>query len=209
MVKAGVAAPFRQVEVFQQQAENIPDDVEYILFTEKQVKRRVRELGRDIARDYQGKDLLVICVLKGAFIFMADLTRAIAEEGLPGVKIDFLKAASYGTGSVSSGEVSIEMCGTTGTRWKGRHVLLVEDIIDTGNTLARLSAEIEHCGAASVGVATLLDKKGRRQVDFAADYAGFDCPNEFIVGYGLDYNETYRCLPYVAVLRPKAYGGHH
>jgi len=146
-------------------------------------------------------------------------------------------------------------------------VLLVEDIIDTGNTLARLSAEIEHCGAASVGVATLLDKKvgacvceggggaqvqavrsfgrrgvstpvtaqapppvqrspqtrnppphptppphppqGRRQVDFAADYAGFDCPNEFIVGYGLDYNETYRCLPYVAVLRPEAYGGHH
>ncbi|KIZ01295.1 Hypoxanthine-guanine phosphoribosyltransferase [Monoraphidium neglectum] len=162
--------------------------------------------NRDICRDYQGKDLIVVGVLKGAFIFMSDLTRAIAEEGMPSVRIDFIRASSYGSSSVSNGAVGVDMCGSSSdSRWAGRHVLLVEDIIDSGNTLCRLAGAVASCGADSVKVVALLDKKGRRQVEFEADYVGFDIPDKFIVGYGLDFDETYRCLPYVAVLRPEAY----
>lgn len=184
---------------------DIPDDIEEVLFTSSEVQARVRELARDICRDYAGKDLIVVGVLKGAFIFMSDLTRAIAEEGIPSVRIDFVKASSYGSSSVSAGSVAVDLCGSGPTRWSGRHVLLVEDIIDSGNTLRRLAADVAGCGAASVRVVALLDKKGRRQVDFEADYTGFAIDDRFIVGYGLDYAETYRCLPYVAVLRPEAY----
>lgn len=204
-VVRAVAAPIRS----QQKVSDIPADIQTVLFTESQVQQRVRELAREITHDYRGKDLIVVGLLKGAFIFMSDLTRAIAEEGIPNVRIDFIRASSYGSSSVSNGDVSVDMCGGTEGRWAGRDVLLVEDIIDSGNTLSKLSAQLVTCGAASLRVVTLLDKKGRRQVEFYADYVGFEIPDHFIVGMGLDFNETYRCLPYVAVLRPEAYQGSH
>ncbi|GBF95569.1 hypoxanthine phosphoribosyltransferase [Raphidocelis subcapitata] len=203
-----VAAPARTVvqESFLQ-PQNVPADIQEVLFTQDEVAQRVKSLARAIVRDYTGKDLIVVGVLKGAYIFMSDLTRAIAEEGLPSVQIDFVRAASYGAASVSSGNVSVDMCGEPEARWEGRHVLLVEDIIDSGNTLKRLAGAVAACGAESVRVVTMLDKKGRRQVSFEADYVGFEIPDHFIVGMGLDFNETYRCLPYVAALKPEVYGG--
>lgn len=187
----------------------MPADIQEVLFTQEEMAHRIMALARSIVRDYAGKDVVVVGVLKGAFIFMSDLTRAIAEEGMPSVQIDFVRAASYGAASVSSGNVSVDMCGEPEGRWAGRHVLLVEDIIDSGNTLKRLVGAVEACGAESVRVVAMLDKKGRRQVNFEADYVGFEIPDQFIVGMGLDFNETYRCLPYVAALKPEAYGGKH
>ncbi|KAI8472853.1 MAG: hypoxanthine phosphoribosyltransferase [Monoraphidium minutum] len=202
--RCSVAAPMKLASPsFSAVPREIPEDIEKVLFTEEQVKRRVRELAREIVRDYQGKELIVVGVLKGAYIFMSDLTRAIAEEGIPSVRIEFVKAASYGARSVSTGSVDVDLCGATS--WEGRHVLLVEDIIDSGNTLSRLAAEVAACDAAGVRVVALLDKRARRQVPFHADYVGFEIPDAFIVGYGLDYDEMYRCLPYVAVLRREVY----
>lgn len=170
----------------------------------------------DIVRDYQGRDLVVVGVLKGAFIFTSDLARAVASRGLPGVKVDFVRAASYGAGSTSSGSVAVDMCSADGggdasssssSRWQGMDVLLVEDIVDTGRTLQRLASAVASCGASSVRVAALLDKRARRAVEFEADYVGWAIPDRFIVGYGLDFDEAFRCLPYVASLKPSAYQG--
>ncbi|MGZ4122345.1 MAG: hypoxanthine phosphoribosyltransferase [Tumebacillaceae bacterium] len=174
-------------------------DVQEILFTEEQVAARVAELGAMIAADYEGQDLLVIGILKGAAMFMGDLIKRIEKV----VEIDFMAVSSYGKSSESSGVVRILK--DLDHSIEGRHVLIVEDIIDSGLTLAYLKNLLEQRKAASVRIATLLDKPSRHQVDMKADYLGFSVPDHFIVGYGLDFAEKYRNLPYVGVLKPEVY----
>ncbi|MGB8955452.1 MAG: hypoxanthine phosphoribosyltransferase [Tumebacillaceae bacterium] len=174
-------------------------DVQEILFTEEAVAERIRELGAEITRDYEGRDVLVIGILKGASIFMAELVKRVDML----VKIDFMAVSSYGTSSESSGVVRIIK--DLDQSIEGRDVLIVEDIIDTGLTLVYLKNLLEGRKAASVKVAALLDKPERHKVDIRADYLGFTVPDHFIVGYGLDYAEQYRNLPYVGVLKPQVY----
>lgn len=174
-------------------------DVQEILFTEEAVAERIRELGAEITRDYEGRDVLVIGILKGASIFMAELVKRVDML----VKIEFMAVSSYGTSSESSGVVRIIK--DLDQSIEGRDVLIVEDIIDTGLTLVYLKNLLEGRKAASVKVAALLDKPERHKVDIRADYLGFTVPDHFIVGYGLDYAEQYRNLPYVGVLKPQVY----
>ena len=164
------------------------------LYTAKQIDSRLGELAAEINHDYIGKELLLVGTLKGAYIFMADLSRKLTGP----VEIDFMKASSYGD-STKPSELKFEKL--TETKFTGRHVLLVEDIVDTGRTLAFLQAEINSQNAASLRVCTLLDKPSRREVEIAdCEYIGFTIPDEFVVGYGLDYAQRYRTLPYVGIL---------
>lgn len=202
-VRASVAAS--PVETVSSSSSSLPADIKRVLFTADEVRDKVAELGQQICRDYKGKKLAIIGVLNGAFIFTADLAREISKE-LPDVKVDFLRASSYGTASESSGQVQVKTTSDLG-RWEEYHILLVEDIIDSGHTLNRLGKLLSAAGAQSVSVVALLDKKGRRRVEFFPDYCGWECPNEFVVGYGLDFDERFRCLPYVAALREEAYAG--
>ena len=174
-------------------------DMEKILFTQEQVAGRIRELAQQISRDYAGKAPLVVGILRGSFIFMADLVRQLA---LP-VNLDFMSVSSYGAGTVSSGQVNIHL--DLQEDIAGRDVLLVEDILDTGNTLSKLVAELQQRRPASLKLCVLLDKPDRRTRPIQADYVGFTIPNEFVVGYGLDYNEQYRNLPFIGVLKPEVY----
>ena len=175
------------------------NDVREILFTETQIAQRVKELGEELSKDYQGKSPLLIGVLKGCFIFLADLSRHITLD----CEVRFLTASSYGFSTVSSGKVAMER----EIDWdvKDRDVIIVEDILDSGSTLTALNAFIARHSPASLKICTLLDKPGRRVVPMHADYVGFICPDEFVIGYGLDYGEKYRNLPYVAVLKPEVY----
>jgi hypoxanthine phosphoribosyltransferase len=174
-------------------------DVQEILFTEEEVLAKVRELGEQITRDYEGKDLLVIGILKGAAMFMSDLVKRIGMV----VEMDFMAVSSYGKSSESSGVVRILK--DLEKSVEGRHVLIVEDIVDSGLTLHYLKNLLEQRNAASVKVAALLDKPERRKVEITPDYLGFSVPDHFIVGYGLDFAEQYRNLPYVGVLKPEVY----
>lgn len=174
-------------------------DVQEILFSEEEVVARIRELGAEITRDYAGKDLLVIGILKGAAFFMAELVKRL---DMP-IQVDFMAVSSYGKSSESSGVVRIIK--DLDTSIEGRHVMIVEDIIDTGLTLSYLKQLLEQRKAASVRLVSLLDKPERRTVEIAADYLGFSVPDHFIVGWGLDYAERYRNLPYVGVLKPEVY----
>jgi hypoxanthine phosphoribosyltransferase len=174
-------------------------DVQEILFTEEVVDARIREIGAQIARDYKGQDLLVIGILKGASMFMAELVKRIDML----VEIDFMAVSSYGKSSESSGVVRILK--DLDKSIEGRHVLIVEDIVDSGLTLSYLKNLLEQRKAASVKVAALLDKPERRKVEITPDYLGFTVPDHFIVGYGLDYAERYRNLPYIGVLKPEVY----
>ncbi|MBX7223092.1 MAG: hypoxanthine phosphoribosyltransferase [Blastocatellia bacterium] len=167
-----------------------------VLFSAAQVQERIQEMGARITRDYQGKSLALVCVLKGASLFTADLMRAI---DLP-LTVDFIAVSSYGAASKSSGEVRILK--DLDTSLKGRDVLVVEDIVDTGLTLNYLLDNFRRRDAASVQVAALLDKPERRLATVDVAYIGFTIPNEFVVGYGLDYAERYRNLPFVAILQP-------
>ena len=176
-------------------------DVERILFTEEELAARVRELGARITRDYAGKDLVIASVLRGSFIFMADLTRAIE---LP-LTVDFMAVSSYGAGTVSSGQVEIKK--DLSDSIEGKDLLIVEDILDSGNTLYYLIDVLEARKPASIRICTLLDKPERRIKPIKADYMGFTIPDAFVVGYGLDYDERYRNLPYIGVLKPEVYGG--
>ena len=171
------------------------EGVERVLFTQEELARRVTEMGAQITADYAGKDLLVVSVLRGAAIFMADLVRAIE---LP-LEMDFMAVSSYGAGTTSSGVVRILKDVTSSI--EGRHVLIAEDVLDSGLTLRSLIDELASRGPASVEVATLLRKDVPNQADIACRYVGFECPDEFIVGYGLDYAERYRNLPFIGVLR--------
>lgn len=179
---------------------NIGADVERILITEEELKQRVEALGAKISADYQGKELLLVSVLKGSIVFMADLMRAITVP----VDIDFMSVSSYGSGIKSSGVVKILK--DIDVSIENKHVLIVEDILDSGMTLSYLKELLSGRGPASIALVTLLDKPARRVVaEIQPDYSGFEVPDEFIVGYGLDYNERYRNLPYIGVLNPEVY----
>jgi len=175
-------------------------DIGDILFSEETITARVRELGAEIASDYGDKNPLLVGVLKGSFIFMADLLRAIDAP----VSVDFLAASSYGDKAFTSGKVDLTKAVPADTV-KGRDVILVEDILDTGVTLKYLKEYMGTLGPASVKICVFLDKVTRRQVDVEADYVGFVCPDEFVVGYGLDYSERYRNLKYIGSLKPEVY----
>jgi len=174
-------------------------DIKEVLITEEQLAAKVAELGAAISRDYQGKKLMIVGVLKGSVVFMADLLRQIT---IP-VEMDFMAVSSYGSGTKTSGVVKILK--DLDRLIQGYHILIVEDILDSGMTLSYLTELLQDRSPASIRIATLLDKPERRKVDIKPDYVGFDIPDEFVVGYGLDYAELYRNLPYVGVLAPHVY----
>lgn len=174
-------------------------DIKEVLFSTEALAARVRELGAEISADYAGKEILMVGVLRGAIVFMADLARAISRP----VTIDFIAVTSYGASTQSSGVVRILK--DLDEEVEGRHVLIVEDIIDSGLTLKYLYENIKSRKPASVRICTLLNKPSRRQAEVPVDYNGFTIPDYFVVGYGLDYAEKYRNLPYVGVLAPEAY----
>ena len=179
----------------------LDDDISAILVDEETIQRRISELGAAISEAYAGKDLVLVSVLKGSIIFMADLVRAITVPH----EIDFMATSSYGAATSSSGVVRILK--DLNVSIQGRNVLVVEDIIDSGHTLTYLLRLLTERQPASLRIVTLLDKPERRAVHIDVDWVGFSIPNEFVVGYGLDYNELYRNLPYIGVLKPSVYGG--
>lgn len=174
-------------------------DAQKILISENQVLERVNELGQEISRDYAGSELLVVGILKGAIIFLADLVRSIS---IP-TNMDFMAVSSYGASSESSGVVRILK--DLEQNIENKHVLIVEDIVDTGLTLNYLKENLLTRGPASLKICTLLDKPSRRKVEVQVDYNGFTIPDEFVVGYGLDYNERYRNLREILILKPEVY----
>ncbi len=175
------------------------DDVAEILISEEQIRQRTHELAQEISRDYESKDLLLVCVLKGGIVFLVDLMR---ELTIPH-SIDFMATSSYGASTESSGVVRILK--DLDKPIEGRNVLIVEDIIDTGHTLDYLTRILHERAPASLHICTLLNKQERREVDIPIDYVGFNIPNKFVIGYGLDFGEIYRNLPFVGVLKPEIY----
>ncbi len=178
---------------------HVEGDLVNVLFTEEQIQNRLAELAAEIERDYEGKELLLVGVLKGAVMVMADLARRFGRH----VEMDWMAVSSYGSGTKSSGVVRILK--DLDTDITGRHVLVVEDIIDTGLTLSWLVSNLASRGPASVEICTLLRKPEAQQMSVDVKYVGFDIPNEFVVGYGLDYDEKYRNLPFVGTLAPHVY----
>lgn len=174
-------------------------DVDRVLFSKEDIADMVKRMGAQISKDYEGKDLVLIAVLRGAVVFMGDLMRAIDCP----LAIDFMAVSSYGDGAKSSGIVRIVK--DLDIDIKGRDVLIVEDILDSGLTLSYIKELLESRGPRSIRIATLLDKPSRRKVDLQADYIGFSVPDEFVIGYGLDYDEKYRNLPYIGILKPEVY----
>lgn len=173
--------------------------IKEILVTEEQIQSKVKELGERITEDYQGKDLMLVGILKGAVMFLSDLARNI---NLP-VMIDFMAVSSYGSSSESTGIVRIIK--DLESSIDGKDILIVEDIIDTGLTLSYLTDNLRKRRAKSVRIVTLLDKPERRKVEVPVDYTGFVIPDEFVIGYGIDYAEQYRNLPFVAALKEDVY----
>ncbi|MBR7091574.1 MAG: hypoxanthine phosphoribosyltransferase [Clostridia bacterium] len=178
---------------------NMRDDLESILYTEEALAEVVKQLGARISEDYQDKNLLIVGILKGSMVFMADLMRQIT---IP-CDIDFLAVSSYGSGVKSSGEVRVLK--DLDSKLEGKDLLLIEDILDSGTTLSYIKRMLSTRKPASVRICTLLDKPERRKTDIKADYVGLTVPNAFIVGYGLDYDQKYRNLPFIAVLKPEIY----
>ncbi|AGA59703.1 MAG: hypoxanthine phosphoribosyltransferase [Thermobacillus sp.] len=174
-------------------------DIQEILYDEEQIRHKVIEMGRQLSRDFKDQNPLVICILKGAFIFMADLVKAM---DIP-LEIDFMAVSSYGASTKSSGVVKIVK--DLDVPVEGRDVLIVEDIIDSGLTLSYLIDVLERRNAKSVTVATLFDKPSGRTVELEANYVGYTLPDAFVVGYGLDYAEKYRNLPFIGILKPEVY----
>lgn len=177
------------------------EDLLEVLVDEDQISARLGELAREIDRDYAGREILLIGVLRGAVMVMADLSRKIHTP----LEMDWMAVSSYGSGTKSSGVVRILK--DLDTDVHDRHVVIVEDIIDSGLTLSWLKSNLEARGAASVRIATLLRKPDAAKVDVDVAYVGFEIPNEFVVGYGLDYAERYRHLPFIGTLAPHVYGG--
>ena len=178
------------------------DDIQTVLVTEEQLRAKVAELGAQVSRDYAGRDLLLVSILKGAVVFMADLMRAVT---IP-CSIDFMVVSSYGgTNTESTGLVKIVK--DLDADLSGRDVLIVEDVLDTGVTLSNLVPMLRMRHPNSVKICAILDKPARRKTSITADYRGFEVPDAFVVGYGLDYDEKYRNLPFVGVLKPEVYGG--
>jgi hypoxanthine phosphoribosyltransferase len=183
--------------------QTLPPGIERVLISAEEIADANRRMAEAIARDYAGRSLVLIGVLKGALFVTADLARALAEvpDGPTDVQLDFIAVSSYGNAHRSSGEVRLTQDTTHAI--EGRHVLIVEDIVDNGHTLHYLRAMLGNRQPASLQVAVLLDKPYHRAVDVPIDYVGLTCPDEFVVGYGLDYQERYRTLPYLAKLRPE------
>lgn len=177
------------------------NDIKEVLFTERQLADKVAELGARITKDYEGKNPLIVSVLKGSYVFMADLTRKIDTA----CNVDFMVVSSYGKGTKTSGEVQIIK--DIEQQIDGRDLLIIEDILDSGVTLSYLMKVLQARGARSIRLCTLLSKPSRRKVDVQVDYLGFEIPDEFVVGYGLDFAEKYRNLPYIGILKPAVYGG--
>ena len=174
-------------------------DIERILFSEEQLKTRIAELGAQITEDFRDKDPIFVGVLKGCFVFMADLLRSVDIY----CTMDFMAVSSYGDGTTTTGAVKINK--DLSRDIAGRHVIIVEDILDSGVTLAYLKRYLGVRNPAGISIVTLLDKPARRRADVQADYAGFEVEDAFVVGYGLDYAEQYRNLPYIGVLKSEVY----
>ena len=174
-------------------------DVESIMFSKEQLQTRIAELAAQLDSEYAGKTPLMVGILKGSVMFYADLLRAMT---IP-VEMDFMAISSYGAGSKSSGEV--KLIKDLDRKIEGRDVIIVEDIVDSGMSMSYLKDNLRTRGPASLKLLTLLDKPERRRVELQADYIGFTIPDEFVVGYGLDYAEKYRNLPYIGVLKPEVY----
>ena len=198
-IRSFLKEPTKNDQVRRGKALPMHKDVTRILFSEEEIAEIVKRMGAEISRDYRDKKLLLVAVLKGATIFMADLLRAIDHE----VEIDFMEVSSYGAEAKSSGVVRIIK--DLETNIEGRHVLIVEDILDSGLTLKYISKNLKSRGPLSVEVATLLLKKEKQQANIECKYLGSLCPDEFVIGYGLDYAEKYRNLPYIGVLDPRVY----
>ena len=174
-------------------------DIERILFSEEQLKERIAALGAELTRDYEDKNPIFVGVLKGCFVFMADLLRNVDVY----CTMDFMSVSSYGDGVTSTGAVKINK--DLSRDIAGRHVIIVEDILDSGITLSYLKKYLSVRNPASISIVTLLDKPARRRADVQADYVGFEVEDAFVVGYGLDYAEEYRNLPYIGVLKSEVY----
>ncbi len=165
-----------------------------VLIPEEDIERRVKEIGEQISRDYEGKEVRLIGILKGARFFMCELAKRITVP----VSIDFMQCSSYGSSTVSSGVISVKK--DLDEPIDGLHIIVVEDIVDSGKTLHYLGQMLEQRGAASIRTCTLLDKPERRVVDLKVDYTGFEIPDQFVVGYGMDYDQKYRNLPYIGIV---------
>lgn len=174
------------------------NDIERIFFTEDEIREKVQELGAKISKDFEGKNPLFVGVLKGCFVFMADLMRYVT---IP-CSVDFMAVSSY-KGTSTTGAVEIQK--DLGQNIEGRHIIMVEDILDSGITLNYLQSYLSTRNPASLTIATLMDKPSRRKAPVYARYSCFEVPDAFVVGYGLDYNEAYRNLPYIGVLKPEIY----
>ncbi len=165
-----------------------------ILYTDEQIKQRIKELGEEISQEYRSESLHILCILKGSFIFAADLIR---EFDFP-VKIDFLRISSYGSGTTSG---KVKIMDDIPFELEGKHVLIVEDIIDTGNTLSALLNILKKSNPASLKICSLLHKPARKEVEVPIDYLGFEIEDKFVVGYGLDFDERYRNLPFIGIMK--------
>ena len=185
------------------QIADVEDEIDHELVTNSQIRSKISEVAAQVSQDYRGTDLLLIAVLKGAINTLAAFSQALS---IP-VTFDFMSLSSYGSGTTSTGSISVRQDLTTDVR--GRHILIVEDIVDSGYTLAWLKAELHRRGAASVEVFALLEKPSRREVDVDVKYRGYEIPDEFVVGFGLDYDERFRNLDSIAVLKPEVYQGEH
>ena len=179
----------------------LEQDIERVFFSEEALDKRVSEIAAEINRDYAGKEPMLISVLRGSFVFMADLIRKIEVP----CTVDFMSVSSYGRGTTSSGQVQITK--DLSDDIEGKDIIVVEDILDSGNTLSYLLQLLQARKPASMKLCTLLDKPDRRVKEVHVDYTGFTIPDEFVVGYGLDYAEKYRNLPYIGILKPRVYGG--
>lgn len=179
---------------------NLENDVDHVLIDEAAIQARIAEMAAQIDAEYGDvDDLLLVCVLKGAYVFLSDLTRALKHPH----RVDFMGISSYGAGTKSSGVVQIIM--DLKTPIQDRHVLIVEDIIDSGRTLDYMCRNLLTRSPASLRICSLLSKPSRREINVKVDYVGFDIPDAFVVGYGLDFDELYRNLPYIAVLKPQVF----
>lgn len=182
--------------------QNLKEDVQEVLISEARLQERIHELAAQIEADYEDVERpLLLCVLKGAFVFLSDLSRLLEMPH----EVDFMAISSYGAGTASSGAVRIVL--DLKEDIAGRHILIVEDIIDSGRTLDYMRRNLLARSPASLRICTLLNKPSRREIDVPVDYVGFDIPDEFVVGYGLDFAQLYRNFPFIAVLKPQAFGG--
>lgn len=175
------------------------NDIKEVLISEEEILNKVKEIGEKVSKDYAGKPLLLVGVLKGSVVFISDLMKNISIK----CEVDFMAVSSYGNSTESSGVVRILK--DLDSSIEGKNLLIVEDIIDSGVTLDYLSKYFRERGATNVAIATLLNKPARRKVDLKVDYIGFEVPDEFIVGYGIDYAENYRNLPFIGTLKPEVY----